>query len=68
MIEFTRWLQYTETEVSPSQKLACQYLEREGYVFGAHFGYDNAIDKARQHWLNRKRAIRAKPFSVKGHQ
>lgn len=31
------------------------YLESRGYRFCVDFGYDNAIEKARQDWNSRKR-------------
>jgi hypothetical protein len=40
---------------------ALDYLERVGQVFCVDFGTDNAVEKARAHWRNRKaRKQRAK--------
>ena len=33
---------------------AFDYLEANGLAFCAHFGTDNAIDIAREHWSKRK--------------
>lgn len=33
-------------DLSPRQHRACAYLERHGYQFLVHFGYENAPDKA----------------------
>lgn len=34
---------------------AFDYLESQGQRFCVHFGTDNAIEKAREHWRGRKR-------------
>jgi hypothetical protein len=47
-------------KVGPNQRRAFAYLERLGQVFCVHFGTDNAIEKAREHWRERQRAYREK--------
>jgi len=34
---------------------AFDYLESNGQMFCAHFGTDNAVEKAREHWQARKK-------------
>lgn len=46
--------------LSQSQRRAIQYLERAQQVFAVHFGYANAVDKAREHWLGRRRSLHAR--------
>jgi hypothetical protein len=48
-VALTRW-----------QRTAIVYLERQGLTFGAQFGYKNAIQVARGHWVARKRGARKK--------
>ena len=37
---------------------ALDYLESVGQRFCVDFGTDNAVEKARAHWSNRKRKVR----------
>lgn len=39
---------------------AFDYLEAHGQRFCVHFGVDNAMEKALDHWCGRKRRKRAK--------
>jgi hypothetical protein len=41
--------------LSAAQHRACSYLERAGQQFCVEFGYSNAIEKAREHWRQRRR-------------
>lgn len=41
--------------LTADQFRAGAYLERLGQKFCANFGYENAVDKARTHWLERRR-------------
>lgn len=41
--------------VSQEQLRAMRYLQRAKQVFCVHFGYDNALEKARDHWLALRR-------------
>ena len=34
---------------------ALDYLESVGQVFCVHFGTDNAVEKAREHWRSRRK-------------
>ena len=42
--------------LTTDQIRACRYLERQGQSFCVHFGYENAVEKAREHWNARRRA------------
>lgn len=44
--------------LTPPQFYACAYLENNGLRFCVDFGYQNAIDKAREHWRKRRKARR----------
>jgi hypothetical protein len=45
-------------ELTPEQLKACRYLERNGQRFCIDFGYENAMEMARDHWRARRRAKR----------
>lgn len=42
------------------QLRACKYLDRAGKRFCVDFGYDNAIELAREHWRQKRREYREK--------
>ena len=42
-----------------AQHRAAQYLERQGLRFCVHWGRDNAIALAREHWRARRRRRRS---------
>ena len=44
-----------DLRLPPYQYFACLYLESHGFKFCVDFGYDNAVDKARKHWRNRRK-------------
>lgn len=41
--------------VSGWRARAMSYLESEGFAFCVDFGTENAVEKARAHWIQRKR-------------
>lgn len=41
--------------VSDTQIRAARYLEAHGYQLLVHFGWDNVIEKARDHWSAQKK-------------
>ncbi len=51
-------LKITLTE---DQRRAIRYLEARGQTFCGHFGFQNAVEKAREHW----NAIRRKRYAKK---
>lgn len=53
-MDYKHHLRLIGHELSPAQHRACKYLERHGYSLGIHFGYNNAVDKAREHWKSKK--------------
>lgn len=44
--------------LSPKEWRAVRYLERAGQRVCVDFGYANAIDKAREHWRQRRKRSR----------
>jgi hypothetical protein len=54
MSDYRQVLRWIGKRLTPSQHRACAYLERQGFTFCGEFGYDNAIEKAREHWRARK--------------
>ncbi len=44
--------------VTAKQRAACRYLESIGERICVEFGIDNCIERAREHWRNRKRCSR----------
>ncbi len=42
-------------KLTTDQRWAGAYLERLGQRFCCEFGYTNAVDKAREHWNQRRR-------------
>lgn len=47
-------------ELTTDQLRAARYLERLGQTFCVEFGYGNAVEKARAHWLERRRDLHRK--------
>lgn len=54
-LSFAQTAEELGLKLPPEVVRACLYLERAGFVFCVHFGYDNAVDKARAHWRARRR-------------
>ena len=49
--QMARWI---GLEVPAWKVHALDYLERNGLRFCVDFGTENAVEKAREHWRNRK--------------
>lgn len=43
-----------DLRLDEAQLRACAYLERLGQRFCVEFGYGNAVEKARNHWRERR--------------
>jgi len=56
MYDYLKMLRRMGIRVRPDQHQAMQYLERKGYKFLSHFGYENAVDLAQQVRKGRKLA------------
>lgn len=52
--DFRIWTRRLGLKVGPAVRRAAAYLEAQGQRFMVHFGTDNAVDKAREHWLGRR--------------
>lgn len=48
--EYAYWLRKLQIRVGPKQHMAMKYLENVGKRFLVDFGYENAIEMAREHW------------------
>lgn len=44
-----------DLKVPPYKYFACLYLESHGLRFCVDFGTENAVEKAREHWRNRRK-------------
>lgn len=50
------WLKkLLDLDIPDDKNFACLYLESHGFKFCVNYGYDNAVEKAREHWKKRKR-------------
>lgn len=55
---FREWVRRLGLHPSNAVRRAAAYLEAHGQDFLVHFGTENAIDKAREHWRGRRKARR----------
>ena len=55
---YREWLRRLGIRTGPKQHKAMGYLESRGQVFMVDFGYQNAVEKAREDWRNRRRKRR----------
>jgi len=55
---FREWVKRLGLHPSNAVRRAAAYLERQGQEFLIHFGTENAIDKAREHWRGRRKVRR----------
>lgn len=51
--------------LTTEQFRAAAYLERLGQRFCCEFGYENAVEKARAHWLERRRDLYRKRVAAR---
>ncbi len=51
--------------MTEDQFRACAYLEARGLTFCVEFGYDNCVEMARAHWLQRRRDLYRDRIAVK---
>ncbi len=50
--EYAKWCRRLGIRLGPKQHMAAKYLEQRGKRFLCDFGYENAIELARQMWHN----------------
>lgn len=54
-----------DLSLTTEQLHAAAYLERFGQRFCCEFGYENAVEKARAHWLQRRRDLYRKRIAAR---
>jgi hypothetical protein len=56
-MDFDETVDRLSLQLTTEQLRAGRYLERVGQRFCVEFGYQNAVEKAREHWLQRRRDL-----------